>query len=139
MRGTWHGGMTVTLDVEQTGDVAVLRGVDNEAALAHLCRAVVTGSAFDVYRALVVDLDGSEEAALAAAEQVQEARAARNERRQWFAVSASPDDLAAEIARARQWLRLVDSRRDNPWVLLTADIVRVGTAPLRWFLRRAGR
>lgn len=128
--------MTVSLDVNPRSDVAVLHGVDTEAALAHLCRAVVTGSAFDVYRALVVDLDGATGISDDVATELAQAGAARRERGQWFDVADTDDDVDGAVARAKQWLRLVDDERPNPLIALASLPVRLGIAPLRWVLRR---
>lgn len=129
--------MTVSLDVNPRSDVAVLHGVDTEAALAHLCRAVVTGSAFDVYRALVVDLDGCTELSDDVTNELARAGTVRQQRGQWFDVAESDDDLEGAVARAKQWLRLVDDERPNPLIAWAALSLRVGTAPLRWVLHRA--
>lgn len=104
--------MTVFLDVAAQGDVAVLRGVDEEAALLHLCRSLVTGSVFDVYRALVIDLQGSEMSP-AAADAIQEATDACLRRRQWLVATSSALDAAAAVTQARKWLSLVDRPADG--------------------------
>lgn len=100
--------MTVTLEHSRTGDVAVLHGIDTDAALAHLCRSLVTGSVFDTYRALVVDLDGLEELPDDSRRALAEASDACLQRRQWLGTASGPATIVPAIRRARQWLRLAD-------------------------------
>lgn len=99
--------MTVALDVEPSGDVAVLRGVADEGTLLHLCRSLIAGSVFDVYRALVIDLQGRELSS-AAVEAIADATQACLRRRQWLGVATGGLDAAGAIADARKWLDLVD-------------------------------
>lgn len=103
--------MTVSLDVTPAGDIAVLRGVDSEAALAHLCRSLVTGSVFDVYRALVIDLDGRDQLDAEAVYALASASDALRRRRRWLGIAERHGDVAPAVAQARQWLRLVDGDR----------------------------
>jgi hypothetical protein len=102
--------MTVTLDVTPTGDVAVLHGLDSEAALAHLCRSLVTGSVFDTYPALVIDV-GDSEPDQAVAGDLRRAVEACLHRHQWLAVVHSSADVAGAVRQARQWRRLVERER----------------------------
>ena len=105
--------MTVTLDVARSGgsgDVAVLHGVDSEAALAHLCRSLITGSVFDTYDALVIDVgDTNSDRSLAG--DLRRAAEACLHRHQWLAVVHSSADVAGAVAQARQWHRLVEHER----------------------------
>jgi hypothetical protein len=102
--------MTVTLDVTRSGDVAVLHGLDTEAALAHLCRSLITGSVFDTYPALVIDV-GDTESDRPVAGDLHLAAEACLHRHQWLAVVHSSADVAAAVAQARQWRRLVERER----------------------------
>ena len=102
--------MTVTLDVAPAGDVAVLHGVDSEAALAHLCRSLITWSVFDTYSALVIDV-GEAEPEPSVAGELRAAVDACLHRHQWLAVVHSSADVAGAIAQARQWRRLVERER----------------------------
>ena len=102
--------MTVTLDVARAGDVAVLHGVDSEAALAHLCRSLITGSVFDTYPALVIDV-GDTEPGRSLAGDLRRAAEACLHRHQWLAVVHSSADVAGAIAQARQWRKLVERER----------------------------
>lgn len=102
--------MTVTLDVAPAGDVAVLHGLDSEAALAHLCRSLITGSVFDTYPALVLDI-GDTEPDRPLATELHKAAEACLHRHQWLAVAHSSADVAGAVAQARQWRKLVERER----------------------------
>jgi hypothetical protein len=100
--------MTIHLDRSDEHDIAVLHGIDTDAAILHLCRSLVTGSVFDVYRALVVDLGGrepSEEAADALAT----AATARLGRQQLFTAATDAEAAARAVRGAGAWLRFNDS------------------------------
>ena len=127
--------MTVTLDVAPTGDVAVLHGVDSDAALAHLCRSLITGSVFDTYPVLVVDLTTAE--ALPAEEAaVPKATEACLHRHQWFAVVHSSADVASAVAQARQWRRLLERERALDVAVFVSGLWSLGWGAtgsvLRW-------
>lgn len=102
--------MTVTLDVTPAGDVAVLHGLDSEAALAHLCRSLITGSVFDTYPALVIDV-GDAEPDRPLAGDLRRAANACLHRHQWLAVVHSSADVVGAVAQARQWRKLVERER----------------------------
>lgn len=85
--------MTPRLDVVDARDVAVQHGIDNEAALAHLCRSLVTGSVFDAYRALVIDLGGCPDLAESSGDDIGRASAAYRQRRQWLGVVGAASGL----------------------------------------------
>jgi len=104
-------GMTVTLDIAPAGDVAVLHGLDSEAALAHLFRSLVTGSVFDTYPVLVVDVEGADTEQAPVADELRQATEACLHRHQWLAVVHSSADVAGAVAQARQWRRLVERER----------------------------
>lgn len=99
--------MTICLDRPGQPDVAVLHGVDTDAALLHLCRSLVTGSAFDVYRALVIDLGGREPSAEAVAA-LDAAATARLRRHQFLTAAADSTEAAGALRRAATWLRHAD-------------------------------
>ena len=129
--------MTVTLDVAPSGEVAVLHGLDSEAAIAHLCRSLVTGSVFDTYPVLVLDLDGAPpdtepSSALARATE------ACLRRHQWLAVVHSSADVAGAVRQARQWLRLVERNRKLDVALAISGLwsfVWGATGPVRGWHR----
>lgn len=102
--------MTVSLEHTRTGDVAVLHGVDTDAALAHLCRSLVTGSVFDTYRALVVDLGGLTELPEDVRRALDEASEACLHRRQYLGTVSDPGGIVPAIRQAREWLRLADGQ-----------------------------
>ena len=102
--------MTVTLDVNRSGDAAVLHGLDSEDALAHLCRSLITGSVFDTYPALIIDL-GDAETDRQLAGDLRRAVEACLHRHQWLAVAHSGADVAGAVADARQWRRLVEREK----------------------------
>jgi hypothetical protein len=140
--------MTVHLDTAAPGDVAVLRGLDTDAAVIHLCRSLALGTAFDVYRGLVIDLGGralSAEATCA----LEQAAAARLRRRQLVSAATDSADAAGEVRRLGAWLRRTDPGPANSLSLLRSYAgmsrslaeagVRAGASCARSVTVRAGR
>lgn len=88
----------------------MLHGLDSEAALAHLCRSLITGSVFDTYPALVIDVGDAEPGPRLAGD-LRDAAEACLHRHQWMAIVHSSADVAGAVRQARQWRRLIERER----------------------------
>jgi len=99
--------MSVTLETTTDPRVAVLRGVDTDAALRHLGRSLLAGAAFSDRRILVIDLGGCEPSA-PTADLLREASRVRLRGHQVIASAPTARDVPATVARARGWLDRFD-------------------------------
>lgn len=105
--------MSVALTVSRSGDVAVISGVDTDAALTVLCHSVMTGAAFDAYPALLVDLRQVPALSPAVRSALDQASRAAMRRHQWLGTVPAGQRPAAAVVRARQGLRLVYGHRST--------------------------
>jgi len=105
--------MSVTLDPTGDGRIAVLHGVDTDAALRHLGRTLVDGAAFDGYRGIVIDLGGSRPTP-ATVTLLDDAGSAFLRHRRVIATVASSAEVPFAIARVRRWLDRFDRSATPP-------------------------
>lgn len=112
--------MAVKLDHLPDG-VVVLHGVDTPAALRHLSRSMREGTAFENYRGMVVDLDGThpDEHLMAT---LDEAVAACLRRRQVIAFAEDDGGAQAGTDFVRRTLQLLERER---MVQTAIDLARV--------------
>lgn len=103
--------MPVSLDVNEAGDVAVLRGLASDAAVEHLCRSLTAGSVLEAYRALVIDLHEVAPLDPPLQRALDEAGDACLHRRQWLGVVKPGDALSTTLRGARKWAATVDEAR----------------------------
>jgi hypothetical protein len=99
--------MSVRLESSSDGRVAVLHGVDTDAALRHLSRSLVAGCAFSDVRGLVIDLGGMA-LSPATADLLRDASRVRLQDHQVIATAASPAEVPSATAHARRWLDRFD-------------------------------
>lgn len=118
--------MSVTLDTTSDGRVAVLHGLDTEAALSHLGRSLLHGAAFDDYRGLVIDLGGHQPSP-PTADLLAHAGRERLRHHQVVTTVTTRREVPGAIDRTRRWI----DRYDQPGNGGVAAVVARDASSLR--------
>jgi len=107
--------VNVAIETSRDGRVAVLRGVDTDAALVHLGQSLLSGAAFSTQRGLVIDLGGCEPMP-ATTELLREAGRARLRSHQVVTTVPDDADVRAAVRRVTAWIDRLDRCGADGWI-----------------------
>ena len=116
--------MSVTYETTSDGRVAVLHGVDTDAALRHLARSLVVGVAFGDCRGLVIDLGGRQPSAVTV-DLLGEAGRARLRRQQVVTAAADAREVRDAVLRVREWMERADQSSTGVSALIAQNFSAV--------------